>query len=138
MTYFENKYGIHEDDSIREYHKKRRMFAVKNDVLYIADKEVDYSHAEWFKKLGWINEKNDALMATITRGSVEKKGIYFYVGYDFEVNEIAEHEMMIKLPELMEKLNISPETLLFGGKTFVREGTIQPKRSYGQIKNLLN
>ena len=90
---FDDRYGIKENKSIKEYHKSRRMFVIKKGQLYIADKGVDYSHAEWFKSLGWLNVESDEVMNNITRGSLEHSGLYFYKGYDFFIDEDAERKV---------------------------------------------
>ena len=48
---FEDKYGVVEDESIKEFHKSRTMFAILLNKLYISE-QTDKSHAAWFKSEG--------------------------------------------------------------------------------------
>jgi hypothetical protein len=55
------------------------MFAIHEDVLYIAEPDLPYSHAVWFEKEMWIKKGDDRLMDFIVRGYVDQQGdIYFY------------------------------------------------------------
>ena len=87
MGKYDSKYGIVSNDEIIEFHKLRRMFCVKDFKLFIAKSGLDYSHAEWFEEEGWMTINNDDFMYHTMRGIVDQYGdIYFYVGYNFEVN----------------------------------------------------
>lgn len=78
MDKFENKYGIKEDQTVKDFHKSRRMFCIYNNILYIAEPNVPYSHAVWFEKKGWMNKDHDNLMDIIVRGIVAADGdVYF-------------------------------------------------------------
>ncbi|HBB02826.1 MAG: hypothetical protein US89_C0007G0008 [Candidatus Peregrinibacteria bacterium GW2011_GWF2_38_29] len=88
MDAFEKKYGFKEDKKVKDFHKSRRMFCIYEGKLYIAESGLPYSHAVWFTNMGWISEKNDKLMDEIVRGIIDDKGdVYFYIGYDFKVDE---------------------------------------------------
>jgi hypothetical protein len=138
MSGFKAKYVINEDKKVKDYHRSRRMFAIKDGKLFIADKGAEYSHADWFKKMHWIDEDDDSLMDIIVRGAVEPNGVYFYKGYTFEVDKQSEAEMMTHLPELVNMLNISNETHLFGGKIIVTPNSeIKPRIDFGKIEHLL-
>jgi hypothetical protein len=136
-TKFEAKYGRKDTDKF-EYHISRRMFAIKGGELYIADENADYSHAEWFKRLNWITEKNDTAMGSITRGALQPEGLFFYTGYDFTVTASAEQEMLSLLSEVVQRLHIAGQTKLFGGKIFDSSGKmLRARKDYGQISKLL-
>ncbi|MEK9196314.1 MAG: hypothetical protein AAB914_03015 [Patescibacteria group bacterium] len=137
MNFFENKYGRKEDDKIKQYHKSRRMFAINNGQVYAADMDVDYSHAEWFKKLGWIDETNDNLIDEVTRGSLEPAGLWFYKGYNFVIDGETEKDMMLHLNEIVTKLQVPHELHLLGGKTFDKQGYACPICDYGEIGTLI-
>ena len=84
MNTFEERYGVEEGEAVKHYHRIRRMFCIKDDVLYIAKPNVEYSHAVWFEMNGW----SDDVMNTAVRGVVDPHGnIYYYVGYDFQNNQ---------------------------------------------------
>jgi len=108
MNSFEKKYGIKEDEAVKKFHKSRRMFCIVDSVLHIAEPNVSYSHAVWFENKGWMNAANNTFMDTVVRGIVDAKGdIYFYVGYDFHINESIEKIFFLHLKELVKQLNNS-------------------------------
>lgn len=130
MNSFEKKYGQIEDKRIKDFHKSRRMFAIYKNRLYIAKKGVDYSHAVWFVKTKWITIKNNELMDKITRGIVDSKGdVYFYKGYDFRIDKIAEKEMFSHLNKLTKKLKLNSKAKVYGGylKKKLKEENYQKK-----------
>ena len=87
MNKFEKKYGIKEDEKTREFHCSRRMFCIKDNQLFIANPNVDYSHAIWFQKEGW---KEDIINNSV-RGMVDNEGdIHFYFGYNFDIDNKSE------------------------------------------------
>jgi hypothetical protein len=138
MDAFQQRYGIEEDRQVRNYHRNRRMFAIRNNKLFIADQGADFSHADWFNKLGWISESNDEEMASITRGAVEPTGVFFYVGYNFEVTDIAETEMLRYLSELVTALDVPLTGHLYGGKIIDLPGSKgRHRQDYGDIGRLL-
>ena len=100
MDKFEKKYGFKEDERIIDFHKSRRMFCIYQNKLYTAEANLPYSHAVWFEKEGWISRKKDDFMDSIIRGIVDSEGnVYFYTGYDFEINEEAESIFFLHLKE---------------------------------------
>lgn len=136
MDKFEEKYGVKEDEKTRAFHKSRRMFCIYQNKLCIADANLPYSHAVWFEKEGWIANED---LGSLVRGIVDDKGdIYFYVGYDFEVNEEAETIFFSHCKELVEKLNLK-NPKIFGGLIKQEGGKIwPPRKEYGNsaTKNL--
>jgi len=129
MDIYDKKYGIDSSDSsIKLFHVSRRMFAIKENKLFLAPENVDYSHAKWFEIKGWISPEDDSLMDTITRGYFDSTGIYFYKGYDFRIDKISKEEMFLILPLLVRELKLDVELHLFEGKG---------KKDYGSIKDLL-
>lgn len=138
MNSYEQKYGIKEDESIKQFHRNRRMFAIHQNNLWIAEPNLPYSHAVWFEKLGWITPENDDLMNSTTRGAVYLNGdVYFYVGYDFQITSEAENEFFEHLPELVERLNLSPRAKIFGGKIKQATRPWPVRKEYGQVDNFL-
>lgn len=130
---YDKKYGIVEDEVKVRFHRSRRMFCIKDNKLYIAEPNLPYSHAFWFEKMGWMDEKNDKLMDSITRGYVDEKGdVYFYKGYDFRVDEKSEQEMHQYIGELMKRLNLKNTVKLFGG-LYRKNNQTFPIKNYGFI-----
>ncbi len=137
MNIFEKKYGIKEDKKVRTFHRSRRMFCIYQNKLFIAEPNLEYSHAVWFEKEGWISKKEDGLMNEIARGIVNSEGdIYFYVGYDFNINNEIESIFFSHLKELVEKLNLKSNAKIFGGLIKQEVGKIwPPKKEYGKIED---
>jgi len=136
---FDNKYGTDSSTEKRKsFHRSRRMFAIKENKLFIAPENVTYSHANWFELLGWINSEDDSLMNLLTRGYFDDTGIYFYRGYDFHIDEKAEKDMLGFISELVEKFSLSKNLHLFGGKIKQEiDGKWPPIKDYGPINDLL-
>jgi hypothetical protein len=139
MNKFEKRYGIKEDEKTIAFHKSRRMFCIFEDKLYIAKPNLPYSHAVWFEKEGWISREKDELMNSILRGIVNNKGdIYFYVGYDFEINKNAESLFFSHIHEIVKKLKLKSDAKIFGGLIKQENGNPWPSRKeYGKIKDNL-
>lgn len=136
---YDERYGIDSSSSkIKSFHSSRRMFAIKDRELLLAPENVTYSHAKWFEIMGWMDSDDDSLMEKLTRGYFDLTGVYFYKGYNFDVDEISEKEMISVLKDLVDRSNINPELHLFGGKTKQEIGGNWPiKKDYGSIKKLL-
>lgn len=140
MADFEKKYEIREDKKIKNFHIKRRMFCIKDGKVIVAKPNLSYSHAVWFEKEGWITENDDLLMNEMTRGVVTPEGdIYFYTGYNFEVNKATEREFFKHLPELAKKLKLKKQAKVYGG---LMEGDYTrkwaPRKYYGTVRELLS
>lgn len=136
---FDKKYGFDSDDKqVQDLHKKRRMFAIVNNELKIAPENSTLSHAEWFENEGWISQNDDSNMQTIIRGFVDREGIYFYVGYDFSVNEEITQTFFKFLSDLKLKLNLSDDLNVYGGMIKQsKPGKFPPKVKYGKLTDLL-
>lgn len=132
MNKYEQKYDFIEDEQTIVFHRSRRMFCIKEGKLVIAEPNLPYSHAVWFEKEGWMDETDDSFMNTIVRGFVDKLGdIYFYVGYDFLVNNKAKVELFSHLRELAESLNLKQTSKVCGGKNW------PPIKFYGILEDIL-
>lgn len=133
------KCGFKEDKKTKDFHKSRRMFCVYQNELFIAKPNLEYYHATRFEKEGWISKEKDEVMSSMMRGIVYTDGnIYFYVGYDFEINEEVESIFFSHLEELVEKLNLKPDAKIFGGLIKQEHGKIRPSRKkYGMIESNL-
>jgi hypothetical protein len=120
---------------VEEYHKSRRMFCIIKGKLFIARPNLPYSHIDWFRKRGWIENANS--INKITRGIVDKKGdIYFFIGKDFGVNKKAEKEFFEHLGELTKRLRLGPNTRIYGGMIRQRPGKQwPPKKRFGSVKH---
>ena len=139
MDTFNKKYGVQETESVRQFHKSRRMFCILNDILYIAEPNLPYSHAEWFTREGWMTPDDDSLMNKIPRGMINAQGdIYFFVGYDFAINDTIEQLFFNHLYELVESLALKPTASVYGGLIKQTTGGQWPaKKCYGAVDELL-
>lgn len=127
MDKFEKKYWIKEDEKVKDFHRSRKMFCIYNNKLYIAKPNLPYSHAFWFESEWWMNDKNDDLMNNITRWIIDSEGdIYFYVGYDFRINETIEKEFFKYLNELVTNLNINKNSNIYWWLIKAESGKIWP------------
>ena len=135
MNTFEERYGVEEGEAVKHYHRIRRMFCIKDDVLYIAKPNVEYSHAVWFEMNGW----SDDVKNTAVRGVVDPHGnIYYYVGYDFQIDDDSEKVFFTHLDDLVEQLKIKPTALIFGGKVKSDSSSTWPPRTeYGVVKDYI-
>lgn len=134
MGGYDSKYGIVFNEEIREFHKRRRMFCVKDEKLYIAKSGLDYSHAEWFEKEGWMTVKNDNFIYYAMRGIVDQdSNIYFYVGYNFEINLQIEKIFFRNLESLAKQLNLKPTSSIYGG-LIIKHNKKTPRIKYGTLQ----
>lgn len=114
------------------------MFAIYKGRLHIADTGLDYSHAEWFKRLGWLDESNDSLMSQIVRGYVKDGAIFFYIGYDFVINDTVIDTMRSHIKELAATLGLSESTQVNGGAIISHDGKATPRIDLGTISDFLS
>lgn len=72
------------------------------------------------------------------RGIVDQEGdVYFYVGYDFEINGKTEAIFFSHLKELVEELNLKSNVEIFGGLIKQDFGKWPPRKGYGKIEDNL-
>jgi hypothetical protein len=101
----------------------------KGDKLYIARTKLPYSHAVWFEKEGWIDEKDDTFMNENVRGVVLKnREIHFYAGYDFCVNQKAEQYFFKSLQELSSRLKLKTQTFIQIDRRTNQDQTMETKK----------
>lgn len=138
MDKFEQKYGLKDDDKTEAFHRGRRMFCIYRGELVVADKNLPYNHATWFEKEGWMSKEDDGLMDKMTRGIVDNNGdVYFYVGYDFKVNDEIESEFFSHIKELAGELNLDPGAMVYGGLVKSDSGKTWPAvKEYGKVADI--
>lgn len=122
--------------TIEDFHRSRRMFAVINGQLYIAEPNTIESHKEWFIRKKWIVDENDPTFNIIPRGYVDSKNIYAYFGEDFQENSKLEKIILMFIPELYERLNLSKELILCLGAIPCDQDPYPPRRIIGPLKEL--
>jgi hypothetical protein len=139
MAKYGNRYGFHEPQNTREFHKSRRMFCIKDNKLYIARTNLPYSHAIWFEKEGWTTPDDDSAMSKLTRGFIDTSGnIHFFVGYNFSITDDAFEDMKNHLRELVHLLNLDKNGQIYGGRIRNEIGGFVPLKSYGKISDILS
>jgi len=123
----------------KEYHRNRRMFFVIDDNLVIAQVNSEKSHFEWLIEQFWPEDKAIEFIETGLRGVLNPDGnIRFYTGENWEINEEIEKKFFEILPELVEKLKISPEAIVGGGVIRGEVGEFWPARKeYGKVKDFI-
>ncbi|MDP2091179.1 MAG: hypothetical protein Q8K30_06310 [Candidatus Gracilibacteria bacterium] len=139
MDKFEHKYGIIEDEKVKAFHKSRRMFCIYKNELFVADSNSPYSHASWFEREGWMTKEKDELINKITRGIIDNKGnIYFYIGYDFRINDDIEKVFFSHLNILNNKVKLNIDAFIYGGLIKAEPGKIwPPDKEYGKVSKYL-
>ncbi len=97
----------------KELHNSRIMFCIKDGKVEIASPNRADSHIEWFKKEGWITDKNaeDFLRQTI-RGFYlpGQNKLYCYRGIGFSFDEKVLPEVLNKIVELKKSFNLNDDT----------------------------
>jgi len=134
MDHFEKKYGVREDERVKEFHRNRRMFCIYKGEMFIAEPNLEYTHAVWFEKQGWMTKEDDSLIDNIIRGMVDKDGgISFYIGYDMRTIDILGFDLQKYVKELVKELNLKKDAKVFGGWKQLEDKTWQPIKEYGQV-----
>ena len=138
MREFDDKYGI--DSSTNEvlsFHKRRIMFAIKDNEVFLGPEKSEDSHAIWFRDMGWIIKTNDELIETTPRGYFIDNELHCYVGYDFKITDDCEQVYLSNLSKLKESLNLQDDIEVYGGLFRDETGNFLPIKSYGKLKDLL-
>lgn len=120
------------------FHVSRLMFAIHDGKLHFGPPKATYSHAKWFRDQGWVKGPNDTFIETTVRGFVDSEGVYFYVGFDFRVDDAAEKMFFPHLRELKAKLRLPDAFPLFGGMIRTdRPGKFETRKQYGFLGDVL-
>ena len=78
-------------------------------------------------------------MDEIIRGIVNNKGdVYFYIGYNFQINKKIESIFFLHLEELVKKMKLKSNANIFGGLIKQKPGKMwSPRKKYGKIQDNL-
>jgi hypothetical protein len=135
------KYGVVEDKKFVEaFHRSRRMFAIIDDKLVVAEPNLPYSHLQWLRKLNLEPIKQEKVMQEEVRGMIDAKGdVYFYTGYDFKLTPEIERAFKKHLQELINKSGIKETAKVYGGLIKQKESKKiwPPQKSFGIIEGIL-
>jgi hypothetical protein len=139
MDEYDKKYGIDNSlEAVKDFHRRRVMFAIKDGEVYVAQRGSPDTHAVWFEKLGWITPGNDRLMETVPRGFVIGDELYCYIGYNFGLDEDCETILLSNLKALKDKLDLVPGTKVYGGMIKGSPGEkFKPIKFYGRLGELI-
>lgn len=139
MDEYDKKYGIDSDTpDVMDFHKRRVMFCIRDGKVFLAPKNVTYTHAVWFHKMGWIKPGDDALMETMVRGFFVDNEIYFYTGYDFRLTDDCEKILFSHVRELASKTGLPLTARVFGGMVRTKPGEkFKPIKEYGTLKDIM-
>ncbi|MBN2881546.1 hypothetical protein JXM83_05855 [Candidatus Woesearchaeota archaeon] len=123
-------YNLKENKTFtKQFHEKRRMFAIKDNKLYWGRKNTTNSHAQWFDKKGWDIKE-------ILRGYIDDTGIYFYRGLNFTIKKTDIEIIKQFLNKMQTKLTLKNNTKIYGGMIKQKsESKWPPKIYYGTIKD---
>lgn len=126
------------------FHRARTMFCIKDGQLLIAPEKSTSSHLEWFKEMGWLDEKNTGeFLEKNIRGFYLRKEnqIYCYKGVGFEFDDSLVHEVLQNL-SLFNLLQINDKTELhMGPKDAVIQGVTYRKMfvgTFGELTRIRN
>lgn len=77
-------------------------------------------------------------METLTRGYVDRSGVYAYKGYDFRESPEVERELMLHLADLVKQLSLGLDCMVGVGLIPQKDQlTWQPRRILGTVHSLL-
>ncbi|MBI4739928.1 hypothetical protein HY772_10450 [Candidatus Woesearchaeota archaeon] len=134
----QGRYGPQKPRGDVGFHTSRLMFAVHDGKLHFAPPKATYSHAKWFRNQGWVQGKNDLFMENTVRGFIDAEGIYFYVGFDFRVDDDAEKTFFPHIAELKVKLRLPDEFPVYGGMIRTEhQGKFETRKQYGFLADVI-
>jgi len=124
------------------FHRSRRMFCIKDDCLEIAPANTSWSHFEWFKDEGWINESTTGAFFNKTiRGfyTPQNNTLYTYTGNQgFHFNNEVISVLKTHLKGLEGALGLNQNTnICFGPKDRVIGGTTWAQLCIGTLSTLV-
>lgn len=110
------------------------MFVIHEGRLLIAPVNSPQSHRQWFTSIGL---QADEVVRDSVRGFIDDRGIFFYRGEDFLVDEEAEKEFIQYLKEIRDSLELKDDTEVYGGVTPTDDVRYPPRKSYGTVAELM-
>jgi len=120
--------------SVQDFHKSRRMFCIHEGKILVSPPKSPLSHREWFTNLGLDAQKT---IDESVRGFIDDRGLFFYKGDDFIVDDTVEKTFLRHLIGLQKTLNLPDETQVYGGVKKIKETKYPPAKEYGKIRDIL-
>lgn len=130
---------LSEEEKIKKFHLSRNIFVIKDRILHINKEKVEYSHLEWFKKLGWVKDEKDEtfLMNSTVRGYFDKEGIYFFSGFEFLATFADKTVFERHAKQLMKLMKLKGDLPVYAGVIKTNKGKkYQPKEKLGSISKV--
>jgi len=121
--------------TVEDFHLSRRMFCILEGKVIVGPERSPMSHREWFQSMGL--DADEAVRDAI-RGFADGRGVFFYRGEDFRVDDETERLFRLCLPAIAEAMGLRGDTQVFGG--IRKTDTIRwpPKKAYGAVDRLLS
>lgn len=95
----------------------RRMFAIKDGVLHVAEPGDARNHGDWFSTAGICSWDDKVAYERIVRGFYLDRKLYAYRGRDFSGDGTVIRTLTEHLPRLVDICGIPPETEIYAGAT---------------------
>jgi len=127
-----------------DIHRARIMFCIIGNEIKVGPVGTIESHLEWLKREGLIvetEENAEEFLNKHIRGYFlpGKNGLYAYIGLGFEFNDEVINDVLRKLVQLKETLNLNDDTkICFGLDESPVNGIEYPQYCAGTLKELLN
>ncbi len=129
-------------EKVKEFHRARTMFCIKDGKVEVAPKGIIYGHAEWFVEENWTTEEDvESLLKQNVRGLYlpEQNSLYCYKGSDFSFDDELLSEIIDKILELKQSFNLNDDTEIhLGPKDSPIGGTEYQRVFIGTLKELIN
>ncbi len=126
-----------------EVHRARIMFCIIGNEIKVGPIGTTESHLEWLKREGLIvetEENTEEFLNAHIRGYFlpNKNGLYAYIGLGFEFNAEVISDVLRRLIQFKEVLNLNNDTkICFGLDESPVNGIEYPQRCLGTLKELL-
>jgi hypothetical protein len=129
-----------ESEQIKQFHLSRTAFIIVDDKLMVDDKSSDLSHLQWLLSLSYTEDEADSIILNNARGYYHpEQGLYFYTGYDYQINQQTIDQFFKFLPEIIVQIGIdNTNTQIHGGAIPDSETTQwKPREEFGEVSKYL-
>lgn len=121
------------------FHQRRQMFVLIDDIVETAETQTTQSHSEWFLNSGLTNVHDlEEFLEAYPRGFYwpETDTLYCYIGNEFNVTKELKRHILHELPQFIEKISeITLETTIcFGPKDSTIKGISFIQEFFGTFR----
>lgn len=130
-----------ESDIVKDFHNKRLLFIIIDGEVFVEKTPSGMSHIDWIKTLDVNNDNNfnaDYILNNFVRGYYYNNAIVFYIGENFEVNNLVIYSLNKPLQSIVDILNINDSTEVGLGCIPVKNTIFKPKYNIGNIGDVFN